>query len=86
MIKISINVATTLVCVCTLSSFSNAKPSPAINTLVPIGWKMLSASEGDLNQDKRADIAIMIERLTPDLIIKADDGKAIHNNTRKLRH
>lgn len=84
MIKILIKVATTLVCVCILPSFSNAKPSPAISNLVPNGWKMLSSSEGDLNQDKRADVAIMIERLTPDLIIKADDGKAIHNNPRKL--
>lgn len=84
MIKKSIKVAITLLCLCTLPSLSNAKPSPAITKLVPNGWKILSSSEGDLNKDIRADVAIIIEKLKPDVVIKGDDGKAIHNNPRKF--
>lgn len=84
MIKKSIKVAITLLCLCTLPSLSNAKPSPAITKLVPNGWKILSSSEGDLNKDNRTDVAMIIEKIKTDVIVKGDDGKAIHNNPRKL--
>lgn len=84
MIKIPIKVAMTLLCLCILPSLPHAKPSPSLTKLVPNGWKILSSSEGDLNKDNRADITMIIEKLKPDVLIKDDDGKAIHNNPRKL--
>ena len=84
MIKQPIKAATILLCLCTVPSLSYAKPSPVITKLVPNGWKILSSSEGDLNKDNRADVAMIIEKLKTDVIVNADNGKAIHNNPRKL--
>lgn len=72
----------------TLGSSVNAeKPKQTSSTLaqlVPKGWKLLESSQGDLNKDGLSDVAIIVEKLKSDIVVKADDGKAIHNHPRQL--
>lgn len=67
----------------TTNSYAKS-PSPAVAKLAPQGWKVLISTEGDLNKDSLADVAMIVEKLKPDIVVKDDDGKAIHNHPRQL--
>ena len=49
-----------------------------------MGFQILFSSEGDLNKDQRTDLAMIIEKKTPDRIVKDDEGNMIYNNPRQL--
>ena len=79
MIKVLIGFLTAWIC-----SICFAEPPKHIKQLVPKGWDILYFSEGDLNKDNQADIAMMIEKQKPDIVIKNDDGRILNNHPRML--
>lgn len=52
--------------------------------LAPAGWMVLSGASGDLNNDGRNDIALILEEKKTDHPLSKENGKALHNNKRKL--
>ena len=69
----------------TLATAATVKvPNAAVAQLVPKGWKVLAVSEGDLNKDQLKDVAMIIEKNKADVVVKNNEGKAIHNHPRQL--
>lgn len=63
-------------------------PAPAtqgIDALVPTGWKIVQKAEGDLNNDGRSDVALIIENTDP-ANIKANDGLGVPSLNLNPRH
>lgn len=67
----------------TTNSYAKS-PSPAVAKLAPQGWKVLISTEGDLNKDSLADVAMIVEKLKSDVVTKKDDGNPIHSHPRHL--